>query len=1328
MSLVRKFVLLTTEHFFNIYNLDYNERAEEALTDFVHHSQTLLLQSFISDNALVLHTKMQFDQKKSIIFYKSNALELNSENSMEYINLITVTNKVAESLYQIVKQIYSPLLANDYGLVSHNIQKNLSDLETNLRIITHGKANENINVILTIEDEVEYWKGISEKKNTSKKERDNALAYYELFEDICEELRSMQANNIFEIRESTENIGGILDDIWRLTAVAYSEDRMMHIINIIGHSICTIIQKSISSSDLWNVQDDSKENMVLLLLADSLGVIKTWISASKSLTETYWPNYALHTWSGKPYIPLFCLNFENRLKEVYEIRSTYSQLNKLLTINEREELKIRDLFEPFKNINIWIYNGPNQVWKAAVSCFSTNLRPAETKIAEKLRPRLHNTSTKQMLYEFMRYKALINRPIVKRELNNELEVFISSLISLLKSIKSQLDSDEIDVQMYQPPEMSPVVQQVQWAKHMEGKVQDIRTCAEKYLADFDGSIELIKSADQLLQELTAMYTQLHDDWSRELLALVNSGSLQLRLERPVVEFSGTSKMLEVQYEARAVRCEREARALKALGLPPPPAVAAALQALTDALAHAQRLQQVASFHNTLSERMVPSARPMMLQGALQLSALVQNHQPVYWHDAAQLAAYVDRLVGAVGHLDAQNTYLTKQHIAIRVIVEKLLDTELLTQQAEWKKHVKDIRDIIEMVEANGYKNTDSWRLHWDYQLYKVLECQYIKSLLSLHKHFPHVKVDLVFRGLRVSVSPALEQVRAQQYAQLRRLLALPAHAPTLHARDHDRALYLSIVHEHSWLGNKAVQQLESALSALERTCDTWTRRAALSCVDIESLCSEHLKEPADWEANFKACKAYGQAVAKMTFEDEKIEWITVGTVSLRREFEAQTRNLWACLMTSLQNSCRADALEVDAFIASASVMLENKSLPKNAKDLAEISAKQQTLQKNMPEMEKTVENLKRKSHMLRTWGGDSTTEGVIKEWQKIRDMMLGQQQMFEHQADIVKSTLSGEWDNLNSSVEAWASRWSQNKGRLEETHGVLFPEMADRCRSVFDAQAQWEKFVVDRDELVKECVKFNLDLQPSDVWTEAEKLMDEYTNIWTPLKNYNEEYESICGQDWLLFQKKLHLLDEFVSKWTANLEPFTAVTLYLKQELDKYLDLTTMLKYLRGTDFTEKHWREVSNLLEMEYKKPDTLQVKDLLFVASNIKKQIKLLQKICTAASNEAAIRNALNELELWFAGARLNITYYNDKAKRPIPIVKDFKDILSKIEERQWVVSSLSGGGDACAAWEARLRAVRASIRAAAHAQRRSVHMPYISVKEQHAGRRGEDGWCGR
>lgn len=70
------------------------------------------------------------------------------------------------------------------------------------------------------------------------------------------------------------------------------------------------------------------------------------------------------------------------------------------------------------------------------------------------------------------------------------------------------------------------------------------------------------------------------------------------------------------------------------------------------------------------------------------------------------------------------------------------------------------------------------------------------------------------------------------------------------------------------------------------------------------------------------------------------------------------------------------------------------------------------------------------------------------------------------QAEIVKSSLTGEWENLNSTVEGWLSRWRQTRSRLEETHGVLYTEMANRCRSVFEAHEQWDKFIADRDELM----------------------------------------------------------------------------------------------------------------------------------------------------------------------------------------------------------------------------------------------------------------------
>ena len=61
-------------------------------------------------------------------------------------------------------------------------------------------------------------------------------------------------------------------------------------------------------------------------------------------------------------------------------------------------------------------------------------------------------------------------------------------------------------------------------------------------------------------------------------------------------------------------------------------------------------------------------------------------------------------------------------------------------------------------------------------------------------------------------------------------------------------------------------------------------------------------------------------------------------------------------------------------------------------------------------------------------------------------------------------------------------------------------------------------------------------------------------------------------------------------------------------------DLAPLLKYLRGNEFTERHWREVYSLLEMEYKKPDTLQVRDLLTAAMNIKKHIKSIQVLLSS------------------------------------------------------------------------------------------------------------------
>ncbi|CAH2063395.1 unnamed protein product, partial [Iphiclides podalirius] len=305
-----------SELFYNLPKLNLHNEAEDALSDFICNTQIYLIQTEVNANSLNLTTKIVCNSQKSIIFYKTSPLDLSKEDVINNINIITITEGAAESLYQILRQIFNPLLTLGDDLYTNKLQKNLFDLETNLRAIAHGRNSGNLNVVLSVEDEVNYWKAMGEKRDISKKEREAASNFCVLFEDVCEEIRSMKAVPLQDVRDNAENVGGILDDIWRYTLVQYPQDRMTHILDIIGHVICAIIQKALSGIDLWRVHNDKQDNETLKLISESVNVVQTWIGACTSLTETYWPNYALHPWAGEGYVPQFCLNFERRTKEM----------------------------------------------------------------------------------------------------------------------------------------------------------------------------------------------------------------------------------------------------------------------------------------------------------------------------------------------------------------------------------------------------------------------------------------------------------------------------------------------------------------------------------------------------------------------------------------------------------------------------------------------------------------------------------------------------------------------------------------------------------------------------------------------------------------------------------------------------------------------------------------------------------------------------------------------------------------------------------------------------------------------------------------------------
>lgn len=102
-----------------------------------------------------------------------------------------------------------------------------------------------------------------------------------------------------------------------------------------------------------------------------------------------------------------------------------------------------------------------------------------------------------------------------------------------------------------------------------------------------------------------------------------------------------------------------------------------------------------------------------------------------------------------------------------------MNTDLLRHSDMWREEMKNIRNIITTIETKCYTNLQAFKIHWDYQLYKVLEYQYLIGLSDLSHRLPDISIDIVFRQQEIQYRPPMEEIRSLYYSQLRRFIERP---------------------------------------------------------------------------------------------------------------------------------------------------------------------------------------------------------------------------------------------------------------------------------------------------------------------------------------------------------------------------------------------------------------------------------------------------------------------------------------------------------------------------------------------------------------------------
>lgn len=202
---------------------------------------------------------------------------------------------------------------------------------------------------------------------------------------------------------------------------------MEHLFKVISKQLGSRIESEFQKTDVWQ----SSFSDVRVKLNECMRIFKGWKDRVTELTREFWKGQGVqHQWKNKPYSDTYLDNMINRVNEIFELRSQHDELLRLLSPEEQKRLNVDNTFTPFRKINSFYTNEYQaQAWSKAKAEYEKILEPMEKEICQKLRKEIFSDklTPSQLLREFQRWKGLLSKDSIKKELQSERESLLVQL-------------------------------------------------------------------------------------------------------------------------------------------------------------------------------------------------------------------------------------------------------------------------------------------------------------------------------------------------------------------------------------------------------------------------------------------------------------------------------------------------------------------------------------------------------------------------------------------------------------------------------------------------------------------------------------------------------------------------------------------------------------------------------------------------------------------------------------------------------------------------------------------------------------------------------------
>ncbi|XP_065356058.1 cytoplasmic dynein 2 heavy chain 1 [Calliphora vicina] len=1300
MSNKIKFIINTSVEYFGVNSqtgialdeqtaaiLEFLENDEITVISAVHNKQ---------EDKIKFHHRILNDEV-CLLFYKIPQVGKSTYSiDNQPLGILTLEGGLVKSIYNSVSRVFSP----HANTRKTEYSPELSGLLENLHVSLGSTLGLPQSGITSIKDEINYWKQKLNNKSSARLDREAAQVFISILENIEQRLSSINsssANNIEDFLDSSHNN---FDELWRLS-YQYPQNRMADLMDIIGNQVIEACLEQLITEDIWSLNN----SLVNSLMGQCIDTAESWIQLCDSLTRLFWPNYVKHPWMGEAHTPKRAHMFKERMSEIRNIKNLYKQIATLLNDDEMREMITNQ--SPFRNLNIFDTTAMGQTkWNKALNNFEQLLQPIDERIAAALKAQLHHhlSNPRQVIFIFSKYETLIQRPTVLELLTIEREQFMQSLQILLQDLRKAMTDTNMEPDT---GHLSVICNECRWLKVVEYQIQEIEKVSH-LISGREGFDKINKAVQEIKEETESLLRTNFEIWCGQHATAVKSGDLRLRDDQPVVKFEKEGRQLmRVTFNPKLVTFCQDVREFENMGYNVPSELRSAATHAAKYMCYARRLQQIATFHNTIGDRMIPCQRPIMLKNAMELSKLVHS-ETVAWNDEDSVERYVNTLQAAVSKLSADNTLLVGYHEQAKRTVIKLMNTDLFTQSQSWKDEMRHLRELVANLERQGFTNLDAFKLHWDHQLYKVLEYQYIIGLVDMNNKLPDIHIKITFRQRQLIFIPSEEEIRDKYFSQLRRFIERPCGFRGLSDKSSDLFKTMVEINRH-YLG-PLYEQAEELFSKLDKFKKLWLPWVSLGCVDVEELCGIHLQTSDDWDRNFRKCKHFSQKIAKIQNNEESIDCIVIDILPLRSDIENISRRYWEALSNSLRAAILNDITIIQEFLQNALQFLQN--VPMDESSITESGMKYEKIMTELPKVTETLNLVKAKDNCLAGWCKERVTSlaSILIQWEKLQPLLENHAVILQRQVDMIKDQAQTQIQNLHNEAEKFIIRWESTIAELEANETATLDMFKER-------QDHWQEILSKKQQLLEECAKFNM-IFPDDLLQPFEEIdgkMKEQSKEWLIYDEYLKELEAIVVEEWSIYRRRPYMLNELITKWEGSIHSSIDLpSKRIRQSVEKLQTNLPILQQLQSDSLTERHWARIFMLLKKEdMKNLHNFSLKDILEDQFLLQQHAGEIAQIVRQASSEQVVRQALTELDQWSVTAKLKLITQNDSSGNSITLIKDYQEVLNKIGDNQSLLQSAKNSAafeafsDQAGLWESRLNSLDVILTSLNQSQRRWVYL---------------------